>query len=74
MIHSTPNHVSAPTVVSSSSAIPLNLVLQTGEPQRKETTELWMPWQQPANNHAKDANQDMGAKHPAYRTQVSGQY
>ncbi|KAG8181297.1 hypothetical protein JTE90_019389 [Oedothorax gibbosus] len=64
---SVPNN--APVTVvsnSSSTSIPLNLVLQSSaELPRKESTELWMPWQQPTA--AKDANHE--AKHPAFRTQ-----
>ena len=66
-------------VPTTSSSTPLNLVMQQHQAaqqhpeQQKKETELWMPWQQPANHHPKENNiQDVGntIKHPAFRPMV----
>ncbi|XP_042905910.1 genetic suppressor element 1 isoform X2 [Parasteatoda tepidariorum] len=66
-IHSTSNHTTpSATIVNST---PLNLVVQPGTEPPKKEAELWMPWQQPANQYPKEMNQDGGhiLKQPALR-------
>ncbi|XP_035214990.1 genetic suppressor element 1-like isoform X2 [Stegodyphus dumicola] len=69
VMHCSTNHISPSTTASSS--IPLNLVVHAGSEPPKKETELWLPWQQPANQYVKDNNQEAGnnPKHPAFRSQ-----